>query len=103
MGERLTGQYDNFVSNPLERFNPAGCGGQQHIGAALGKQSVGYDADDAVDLRLEVDRIESEDETNVKDKIAVVRDEAFRSTGLPASRASWRVTWARAIGIDLDR
>src|SRR3984893_3848384 len=45
------------------------------VGAAIGEQSVGDDADDVVDLRFELDRIHDPHVLDVEDDVAVVGDE----------------------------
>src|SRR6266403_462278 len=53
------------------------------VGAAIGEQAVGDDADDVVDLRFELDRIHDAHVLDVEDDVAIVGDEV---------RAQLRVT-----------
>src|SRR6202521_72855 len=62
----------------------AGVGPDQNdVGAAIGEQTIGDDADDVVDLRFELDRIQDAHVLDVEDDVAVVGDEV---------RAQLRVT-----------
>src|SRR6185437_14397626 len=57
---------------------------QDDIGTADGEQAVGHDADDVVDARLELGRIQDAQIGDVEDHVAVVGDEACTQLGVSA-------------------
>src|SRR5262249_43685572 len=65
------------ASRPPELLYARGAAQQKNIGAACRKQSVGDDADDTVDARLEVDGIADRQAMHIEDHVAVVGHDAL--------------------------